>query len=129
MAKPKAKTQSNSESAAPDAPAASAPAPATSTESAPAALPAPKGTVVPWVKPQGLTQRGWAILGAVVLAANFPVLHYFLLRSGPEAPVAIPYEDDFSSPERLAQNYWTSGGLWRLSWNGITSRQAEVSPK
>ena len=22
-----------------------------------------------------------------------------------------------------------SGALWRLSWNGITSRQAEVSPK
>ena len=22
-----------------------------------------------------------------------------------------------------------SGGLWRLTWNGITSRQAEVSPK
>ena len=22
-----------------------------------------------------------------------------------------------------------SGGLWRLSWNGLTSRQAEVAPK
>jgi hypothetical protein len=22
-----------------------------------------------------------------------------------------------------------SGSLWRLSWNGFTSRQAEVSPK
>ena len=22
-----------------------------------------------------------------------------------------------------------SGGLWRLTWNGLASRQAEVSPK
>lgn len=127
MAKTKAKTKT--EPVAPDAPAGPSP---TSNGAAPApsadALAAPKGPVALWEKPQGLSRRGWAFLGAVVLVANFPVLHYFLFRSRPEAPVAIPYEDDFSRPERLVQNYWAAGGLWRQQNGELLSPGVKDNP-
>ncbi len=57
---------------------------------------------------------GWAVLCAVVLAANFPLVHRHVLRDVPAATVALPYLEDFSRPERLVLDYWTMGGMWRL---------------
>jgi len=77
----------------------------------PEALPEPPKE--PWKKPEGLTRRGWLILGAVIVLANFPVVHHALFRSEPEATVSLPYSDDFSRRETVENNYWNTGGHWR----------------
>jgi hypothetical protein len=68
----------------------------------------------PWVKPAGLSNRGWAVLGGIVFLVNLPLVHYFLLRPNPDATASVPYRDDFSNPDTVAKNYWTTGGLWRV---------------
>ena len=83
---------------------------------------------LPWQKPAGLSRRGWAVVAGFILLANLPVLHYLLLRGAPEATVTLPYQDDFSSPERLAANYFTTGGLWRLSGGELLSPGVRNNP-
>jgi hypothetical protein len=83
---------------------------------APPSSPAPSAAAtVPgaWQKPAGLTKVGWAIVGAVVLIVNLPLIHY-ALRSAPEAGVALPYEDRFDSPSTVKEHYFTTGGFWRV---------------
>lgn len=67
-----------------------------------------------WEKPRGLTRRGWAILGGLLVLFHFPLLHYFLLRG--EAPVTaqVPYRQDFSDPGVVARDFYSTGGLWRV---------------
>src|SRR5262249_6468658 len=61
----------------------------------------------------GLRRIGWAVVGAVIVLANLPLIHH-LLRSAPEANVALPYEDHFESLSMLNEHYFTTGGLWRV---------------
>jgi hypothetical protein len=67
-----------------------------------------------WVKPAGLSTRGWAVIGAVIFFVNVPIIHYFIFRPRPEATVALPFTDAFSDTGTVAKNYWSSGGLWRV---------------
>ena len=68
-----------------------------------------------WTRPATLTRRGWALVAAVVLAVNLPVLHFFLFRGHPEASVTLPYADDFTDSSTLTSHYFTTGGgLWRV---------------
>ncbi len=83
-----------------------APAPA-----AQAAQAAPQ--VTPWVKPEGLSRRGWAVLAAVLVLTQFPLLHYVLFRGTPAAPVTLPYVQDFSDPAVVDRDFFTLGGYWR----------------
>lgn len=66
-----------------------------------------------WVKPAGLTRVGWFVVAAIIAIVNVPLLHR-ALRSDPEATVALPFQDDFSSPSTLANHYFSTGGFWRL---------------
>lgn len=83
-----------------------------------APTPAPGDEVPPafprWEKPRGLTRRGWAVLGGLLVLFHFPLLHYFLLRG--EAPVTaqVPYQQDFSDPGVVARDFSSTGGLWRV---------------
>ncbi len=67
----------------------------------------------PWVKPENLSRRGWAVIAAIVLTVNLPLIHYFLLRPRPAAPVTVPYSDGFSDPTTVERAYWSSGAHWR----------------
>lgn len=82
----------------------------------------------PWKKPEGLSRRGWLVIGAVLLVANFPVIHYRFIRSLPEATVTVPYQDDFSSRERLEQNYWSTGGHARIVNGELLSPGVKNNP-
>jgi hypothetical protein len=75
--------------------------------------PAPAQPTEPWKEPAALSRRGWYILGAVILLMNIPVLH-LMFKSAPEAPLALPYRDDFSNKETVKTHYFTTGGLWRV---------------
>src|SRR5687767_14059165 len=73
----------------------------------------PEAILTPNTSPR-LTPRGWGILAGVVLVLNLPLIHYYLLRARPEATVSVPFSDDFSNRDTVAQNYWSSGGHWRV---------------
>lgn len=64
-------------------------------------------------KPAGMSRLGWAVLGAVILIFNFPMIHRALRGAQPVA-ASVPYSDDFSDPATVSRNYWTTGGQWRV---------------
>jgi hypothetical protein len=99
---------------------ASRPQPKVEDPTAPATE-APGGAPEGWQRPPPLTRRGKAVLAGTVLLLNLPLLHA-LVRGEPEAPVALPFRDDFSRPDTLASHYWTmGGGLWRLEGGQLLS--------
>lgn len=66
-----------------------------------------------------LTRRGWLILLGIVLIANLPVIHRFLIRGHQPTTATVPYADDFSDPGTVEKNYWSTGGYWRVvNWRG-----------
>lgn len=75
-----------------------------------------------------LTRSGWITLGVVIAIINAPLIHYALFRRLPEATVPLPYADDFSSPERLAENYSSTGGLWRIENGELKSPGVRNNP-
>jgi hypothetical protein len=87
-------------------------APGTPETAATAATAAPVPT--PWVKPEGLSARGWGILAAVVLATQFPLLHQLLVRGKPPATAQVPYLQDFSDGTVVERHFSTVGGYWRV---------------
>ncbi|HET9449675.1 MAG TPA: hypothetical protein VFO83_02270, partial [Aggregicoccus sp.] len=74
----------------------------------------PEAPRAPGARRGGLTRRGWAILGAVVLLVNLPLLHR-LVRGEQDVTVQLPYQNDFSRLETLGADFWTmAGGLWTV---------------
>jgi hypothetical protein len=80
-----------------------------------------------WQKPAGIGKRGWAVLGLVVVAINLPLIHY-LLRGDPGVSVTLPYQDTFENPATLKQNYFTTGGFWRLQGGALFSPGVRNNP-
>lgn len=105
------------------------------TGAAPAAAAAPgnelagtaAGEPQAWSRPEPLTRRGWMALGAVVLVANLPLLHY-ATRGEQPATVDLPYQDDFSDPSTIQRNYWTTGALWRTVDGWLLAPGAKNNP-
>lgn len=52
-------------------------------------------------------------LGVVALL-NLPMLHYAFFRGAPEAPVTLPFTDDYSDPTTVASRYFSTGAQWRV---------------
>jgi len=114
------------------APVAEAAAPqltAVSSEKGGEAAPsAPAPTVTPWVKPEGLSQRGWAVLVAVILATQFPLIHYALLRDEPDVTTRVPYQQDFSDPGVVERDFFSVGGYWRVVGGQLLGPQVKNNP-
>lgn len=85
-------------------------------------------TFEPWKPPRGLTPRGWAVVALVVLGVNFPLLHYYLLRSEPEKTQALPYRDDFSDSRSVQNHYFSTGGHWRVVNGELLSPGVKNNP-
>ncbi len=79
-------------------------------------------------QPQGLSRRGWLLLGGALVLLNMPVLHYFLLRPEPQAPLTLPFSDDYSDPQTVATHYWTTGGHWRVVNGELLSPGVKNNP-
>lgn len=81
-----------------------------------------------WEKPAGLSRRGWAILGGLLVLFQLPLLHYFLLRG--EAPVTaqVPYQQDFSDPGVVARDFYSTGGFWRVVDGQLVSPGVKNNP-
>ncbi len=103
--------------------AEAAPSPPPPAEAAPAA-PAP----TPWVKPEGLSRRGWTVLAAVVLVTQFPLLHYALLREEPDVTARVPYQQDFSDPGVVERDFFGLGGYWRVVGGQLLAPQVKNNP-
>jgi hypothetical protein len=60
-----------------------------------------------------LTRNQAMVFGAIVLAANLPLIHYFVFRPRAPTTVTLPFQDDFNRPE-VGPNYHTIGGQPRI---------------
>ncbi|MDC0709867.1 hypothetical protein POL68_15445 [Stigmatella sp. ncwal1] len=92
------------ESAEASPPAEQASAPAEPAPAPPAA----------WVKPEGLSKRGWALLAATLLLTQLPLLHYALARGQASVTAQIPYQQNFSSPSVVESDFFSTGAYWRV---------------
>jgi hypothetical protein len=82
----------------------------------------------PGARRGGLTRRGWAVLGAVVLLVNLPLLHR-ALRGEQDVTVQLPYQNDFSRLETLREDFWTmAGGLWTVEDGQLYSPGVRGNP-
>ncbi|XXF76712.1 hypothetical protein P2318_27190 [Myxococcaceae bacterium GXIMD 01537] len=81
-----------------------------------------------WEKPRGMSRRGWAVLGGLLVLFQFPLLHYFLLRG--EAPVTaqVPYHQDYADPGVVASEYYSTGGHWRAVQGELVSPGVKNNP-
>ncbi|HEX8703517.1 MAG TPA: hypothetical protein VF815_32075 [Myxococcaceae bacterium] len=84
--------------------------------------------VIPWVKPEGLSARGWGILAAVVLLTQFPLLHYALLRGKPPTTAQLPYVQDFSDGSVVEKHFSAVGGYWRVVNGELLSPGVKNNP-
>jgi hypothetical protein len=84
--------------------------------------------VVPWVKPEGLSARGWGILAALVLLTQLPLLHYALLRGEPPTTAQLPYVQDFSDGSVVQKHFATVGGYWRVVNGELLAPQVKYNP-
>jgi len=96
--------------------------------------PASEPSSPPPSPPQGaeigsrLGRRGtWVLLG-VLLLINVPVLHRFLLRGEAAVTTRIPYQQDFDAPLDLRQDWFSTGGLWRVEDGALLSPGVKNNP-
>ncbi len=80
-----------------------------------------------WTRPAGMTKLGWGVLAAVILLVQVPLLHR-ALRPAQPAGVTLPFADDYSDPGTLAQNYWATGGHWRIVNGELLSPGVKNNP-
>lgn len=81
-----------------------------------------------WVPPERLSRRGQGVLLAALVLAQLPLLHYALLRSEPEAPLAVPYQQDFSDPAVVERDFYSTGGHWRVVQGQLLSPGVKNNP-
>jgi hypothetical protein len=81
-----------------------------------------------WEKPQGLSRRGWAILGGLLVLFQFPLLHYALLRGEAPAPARVPYQQDFTDPSVVERDFYSTGGFWRVVEGELLSPGVKNNP-
>ncbi|ATB28079.1 hypothetical protein [Melittangium boletus] len=86
------------------------------------------GPHVAWKKPEGLSGRGWAVLCGVLVALQFPLIHYALLRGEAPTTAQVPYAQDFSDPGVVKRDFFSTGGLWRVVNGQLLSPGVKNNP-
>jgi hypothetical protein len=82
----------------------------------------------PWKKPEGLSPRGWAVLGAVILLIQFPLIHYVLFRGEADTTATVPYQQDFSDSSVVERDFFSTGGHWRVVDGQLLSPGVKNNP-
>ena len=90
--------------------------------------PPPPEAFTAWRKPAGLSPRGWAVLGGVVLLAQFPLLHYALLRGRAPVTTTVPYQQDFPDSSVVQRDFFSTGGHWRVVDGQLLSPGVKNNP-
>lgn len=98
-----------------------------SPEAPPATRPDSEAFVA-WKKPSGLSGRGWAVLAAVIVVIQFPLLHYALLRGPAPTTTTVPYRQDFSDPGVVQRDFFSTGGFWRVVQGQLLSPGVKNNP-
>ena len=81
-----------------------------------------------WQRPQAISRRGLAVLIGAVVFFNLPMLHYYLFRSQQPATASLPFSDDFSDQKHITDNYFSTGGLWRIEDGWLLSPGVKNNP-
>lgn len=87
---------------------------------------APAGAA--WQAPTKIGRVSLAVIIGVVMLINLPMIHYFVFRSPPKATVTLPFRDDYSNPATVAENYFSTGGLWRAVEGALLSPGVKNNP-
>lgn len=74
----------------------------------------------------GLTRRQFVGLAALVVVMQLPFIVYFA-RGQAEVTATVPFSDDFSRAD-LGNNYFTTGGHWRLEDGVVHSPGVKNNP-
>jgi hypothetical protein len=101
-------------------------APGAEATSAPAASAPTVDPTIAWQPPQP-TRVGVIALAVVVAVVNLPILHYFLFRGVNEAPLPVPYANDFSQQSNL-NDFFSTGGQWRVEDGQVLSPGVKNNP-
>lgn len=81
-----------------------------------------------WTIPTLTNKVTFGVLAAVIIIFNLPMIHYFIFR--PQAPTSasIPFSDDFSKASTIEENYFSTGGLWRVVNGELLSPGVKNNP-
>lgn len=83
---------------------------------------------VPFEKPARPSRNALIALGAAVVVLNMPLIHYYLLRPPAAATVQVPFQDEFKDSSTVSQNYWSTGGHWRVVDGWLLSPGVKNNP-
>ncbi|GHG64987.1 hypothetical protein [Comamonas sp. JC664] len=81
-----------------------------------------------WVKPNGLTRKGWAVLVGLILVVQFPLIHYALMRGQADVTAKLPYTQDFSDPGVVERDFFSTGGYWRVTQGELLAPGVKNNP-
>jgi len=110
-------TSTTAESPDPTPPAPAIPAPETPAERFAEKQPGPHPLTRPHI---------WGGLLALLFVMNIPFFHYFL-RGPAKVTTTVPFHDDFSRKE-LGENYFATGGQWRILNDRLYSPGVKNNP-
>jgi len=74
----------------------------------------------------GLSLVGWLGVGALIVTAQAPLLHY-AVRGSPEVSTSVPFVDDFERGE-IGDRYFSTGGHWRIEDGMVHSPGVKNNP-
>jgi hypothetical protein len=86
------------------------------------------GGEAPWAVPAKLGRVSVAVIAATVVLFNLPIIHYFFIRSPNATTLSVPYADNFSDPNTVTTNYFSTGGLWRVVNGELLSPGVKNNP-
>jgi hypothetical protein len=81
-----------------------------------------------WERPAVVPKRTIGVLLGLVALVNAPLIHYYFFRPLQPATVSIPYTDDYSNPATVKNNYWSTGGFYRVVGDQLLSPGVKNNP-
>ncbi len=81
-----------------------------------------------WTVPAWPSRLTIGVLGGLIVLFNLPLLHYYLVRGPVPVTASVPYADDFSNPDTVEKNYFSTGGLWRTVNGELLSPGVKNNP-
>jgi hypothetical protein len=81
-----------------------------------------------WAPAGPLSRVSLGVIIAAVVLFNLPLLHYYLFRATPAAPLTLPYQNDFSNPGSVESDFFSTGGLWRVDNGQLMSPGVKNNP-